>query len=384
MISKRVERTEPGSFTDLAQYLVAAKEDGEKLDDLWIVNSVAGETINDLNMAIFEIEAQQGLNTKVKADKQYHLVVSFRDEKPSPEDLRDIERHFAKALGFEEHPRVVATHTNTDNYHMHVAYSRIHPKTYKSHWPEWDFPKRDKVCRAMEQKYGLKIDLGRDDKEQTSPLPQPARDMEAHTWEQSLAGYIQEHKQPLMAALGKANGWQDLHAAFGKYDLVLKKRGNGLIIGNRPTNQHTKAQHVKASSLDRSFSKAALEKRFGPYQAAERSIKPVKPVKRYERRPVTRHPHQSRLWRQYIGQRRSRDSLAVKAFKTWRDFLLYGIDDPLAMAIVMFHKKLIEAALGASPSAPKPSIPLKPAALTPLIDADTRDRGRSKDKDIER
>lgn len=376
MISRKIPRLQPGSFKDLALYLKAPTEQGEKLDELWIINSPYGETIDALDNTIRDVEAQQGLCVMVNTDKQYHLMVSFRDEKPSLEALRDIELHFAEALGFTEHPRVAATHTNTDNFHMHVAYSRIHPETLKEHVPKWDFPKRDKVCRAMEQKYGLKVDLGHEDKLEPPSLPQPARDMEAHTWEQSLAGYIQEHKPQLMAALGKAKGWQDLHAAFRKYDLVLKKRGNGLIIGNRPTNQHTKEQHVKASSLDRSFSKSALETRFGPYQAADRSIKAVKPVNRYERRPVTRHPHQSRLWRQYIGQRRSRDSLAVKAFKTWRDFLMYGVTDPLAMVIIMFHKKLIEAALGASPSAPAPSIPFKPAALAPSIDAGTRDRSR--------
>jgi len=376
MISKKIPRDKPGPFSDLAKYCAAAKEKGEKLDAFWIVNASAGETIDDLELAIIEVEAQQALNTRVKEDKQYHLVVSFKDEKPSPEALRDIERHFAEALGFSEHPRVVATHTDTDNYHMHIAYSRIHPTTFKGHAPKWDYPKREKVCRAMEQKYGLKIDLGREDKQQTSPLPPPARDKEAHTWEQSFAGYVQEHKPQLLKALDRAKTWQDLHDSFGKYDLVLRKRGNGLVIGNRPTNQHTKAQHVKASSLDRSFSKAALEKRFGPYQAPDRSTKPVKPLKRYERRPTTRYPGQSRLWRQYIGQRRNRQSLSAKVFKTWRDFLLYGIDDPLAMAIVLFHKKLIESALGATPSAPRPSIPLAPAVPAPSIDASVRDRGR--------
>ena len=372
MIAKKIDRKEPGSFKDLALYLVAAKEDGEKLDDMWIVNSDAGETINDLENTIRSVEAQQGNAAMVKSDKQYHLVVSFRDEKPSSVALRDIERHFAKALGFEEHPRVVATHTNTDNFHMHVAYSRVHPITHKAHAPRWDFPSLEKVCRSMEHKYGMKVDLGREDKLEPSPLPQPARDMEAHTWEQSLASYVQEHKPQLLKALDQAKSWQHLHKAFGKYDLVLRKRGNGLVIGNRPTNQHTKAQHVKASSLGRNFSKAALEKQLGPFLAADRSIKAIKPLNRYERRPTTRYPGQARLWHQYIGQRRNRDSLAVKVFKTWRDFLLYSIDDPLAMAIVMFHKKLIEAALGATLSASRSSIPLSPS-----VPVDGQAKGKS-------
>jgi hypothetical protein len=32
-------------------------------------------------------------------------MVSFRDERPSTEALQDMEREFAKALGFENHQR---------------------------------------------------------------------------------------------------------------------------------------------------------------------------------------------------------------------------------------------------------------------------------------
>src|SRR3546814_6539433 len=44
-------------------------------------------------------------------------MVSFRDERPSPEALRDIEREFAQALGFGDHQRIAGTHINTENFH---------------------------------------------------------------------------------------------------------------------------------------------------------------------------------------------------------------------------------------------------------------------------
>jgi len=44
-----------------------------------------------------------------------------------------------------------------------------------------------------------------------------------------------------------------------------------------------------------------------------------------------------------MGVRKGKDSLSMQAFKTWRDFLLYGVtDDPLAMAIIHAQKKLLE------------------------------------------
>jgi len=390
VIAKKVKRDNPGTFTNLAKYVAAAKEPGEKLDDLWIVNANAGETIEDLDLAIREVEAQQALNKQVKTDKQYHLIISFReeDEKPSPEAMRDIERQFATVLGFDEHPRVVGTHIDTDNFHMHVAYSRIHPKTFLAHSPEWDFRALEKTSRAMEQKYGLKVDLGRADKKESDRKPQAARDKEAHTWEQSFHSYVNEHKDRLMKARSKAKNWQDLHAAFAKYDLTLKKRGNGLVIGNGPNSEHGK-KHIKASDLDRSFSKAALEKQFGPYKHPERVQQHAKPVSRYKRSPTTRHPLQGRLWRQYIGQRQKRSSLIGKAFKTWRGFLVMGVDDPLAMAIITFHKEMMKAAFQSRSRLPARSTPtimpaasaVTPTGRNPKTDATNKSkRGQSKAK----
>ena len=343
MISRRHNKKEPGSFRDLAEYIAAAKEKGEKLDNLWIVNAKAGCDFENLDLAICEIDATQALNTSVKRNKSYHLVVSFpKDEKPSLDALRDIEHHFAEALGFADHPRVIGTHRDTENFHMHVGYSRIHPKTFKAHWPEHDFPKRDQVCRDMEQKYGLKVDLGKDEKVKANQKPQAARDKEAHTWEQSFYTYVQNFKPPLMEALNTAKGWQDLHTAFAKYDLELRKRGNGLIIGNRP-RPNVKPQFAKASGLDRSFSKGALEKRFGPFQPPEITKQHIKSTFHYSRDPVTRHPNQARLWHRYVVTRDQPDSLAKKAFKTWREYLSLGaIDDPLAIAIIQAHKKLMQ------------------------------------------
>ena len=337
MIAKCISRETSGNYGRLAEYIAAAKDPGEKLDQFWIVNSVAGDTINDLEMAILEIEATQSLNTRVKGNKNYHLVVSFRDEHPTPEALHDIECKYAEALGFGEHQRVAATHQNTDNYHLHIAFNKIHPKTARAHTPHRDYKTLEKVSRAMEKKHGLKIDLGREDKLETDRKPKPARDKEAHTWEESFYSYVHQHKKPLMKAIGKAKSWQDVHAAFNVYDLKIKKRGNGLIISNA-----SRSHHIKASALDRSCSKTTLESKLGPYQGTQKAQERQKPTHKYKRSPITKHRSQGRLWNRYMAVRNGRDSLTAKAIKTWRDFLLYSaIEDPLAMAIIHAQNKLL-------------------------------------------
>ena len=82
MISKHIPRTTKSSFRRLAKYIAGAEDEGEKLSDFWIVNSNAGETIDDLDLAIIDIENTQSQNTRCRVDKTYHLLVSFKDEKP--------------------------------------------------------------------------------------------------------------------------------------------------------------------------------------------------------------------------------------------------------------------------------------------------------------
>ncbi len=339
MIAKRITRKSLSSYAKLANYIAAANDLGEKLDALWIRNCGKDENIQDLDLAILDIEHVQSLNTRSKADKSYHLIVSSRDEKPSSEALRDIEEEFAKALGFEEHQRIVATPQNTDNFHMHVAYNKIHPENLKIHHPKQDFRALEKCCRAMEKKYGLKVDLGKEDKTKEQSLSPKARDYEAITWEQSFEGYVKEQKPALMALHKTAKTWQDLHTGFADYNLEIRKRGNGLVI-----KQKGSAQAMKASALDRSFSKAALEKDFGDFKAPARIQKAV-PQKKYTRTPITKHSKQSRPWGKYLGHIKRKESLALKTYRNWREFLVAdALSDPLAMAIIMHHKKLLRSA----------------------------------------
>src|SRR3546814_10740801 len=63
-----------------------------------------------------------------------------------------------------------------------------------------------------------------------------------------------------MAALDAAGDWQDLHQAFQRLDIELRPRGNGLVIANA-----SGVEMIKASALDRKFSKSVLERRFGAF-----------------------------------------------------------------------------------------------------------------------
>src|SRR5690606_41073424 len=75
-------------------------------------------------------------------------------EKLSAETLKDIEAEFAAALGLQDHQRVAGTHINTDNFHMHVAYNLVNPRTLKrseEHTSELQ-SRENLVCRLLLEK----------------------------------------------------------------------------------------------------------------------------------------------------------------------------------------------------------------------------------------
>ena len=87
-----------------------------------------------------EIAATQGLNTRAKSDRTYHLLVSVRaGENPDAQTLRMIEERFCKELGYAEHQRISVVHYDTDNVHIHVAINKIHPTSLTLHDPIRDY-----------------------------------------------------------------------------------------------------------------------------------------------------------------------------------------------------------------------------------------------------
>ncbi|MGD9950077.1 MAG: TraI/MobA(P) family conjugative relaxase [Desulfobulbus sp.] len=279
MIAKRIN-TKPGNGNSrqLGLYIADASHEGEKLLFAWHEGCLS----DTYEMALVEIEATQGMNTRCQGGKTYHLMVSFRPEdeaKLTPESMRDIESAFAQALGFGDHQRLCGVHKNTNNMHLHVAYNMIHPEKFTKHEPFRDFYKLSEACRAMETKYGLVVDNGISNDQEPSPqIDQRAASMEAHSGEQSFQSYVLEHKDDLLQTLQGAQNWQEVHVALAGYGMEIKSRGNGLVVIST-----TGKGAIKASSIDRSISKKRLTDRLGAYSA---SIISVTPNKKYDQKPI--------------------------------------------------------------------------------------------------
>ena len=294
MISKKVGISPRNdNYGKLAEYIADAGYKGEKNLMHWCAGCLGDD---DYQNGIAEVADVQAMNTRTRQNKTYHLVISFRPEdeaKLTPEVFKAIEEHFAVALGYSAHQRHCGVHKNTANLHMHIAYNMIHTERRTRHEPFRDYWTRDKVCRELEQEYGLTVDNGITPGQEPTRPNQKAALMEVHTGQQSFDSYAKAHREPLLRSLESAVTWQDVHTTLAVYGLEAKPHGNGLVINDR----HSK-QAIKASSLDRTLSRGKLEARFGAYGPPQ-GLEHVQEHSRYEAAPLHRSPERGALYAEY-------------------------------------------------------------------------------------
>ncbi|ELU9701944.1 relaxase/mobilization nuclease domain-containing protein [Escherichia coli] len=306
MIAKRAERRKDGksSFSKLASYITR-----ESNEEAIAFSSVSNCGFDDIDLAVKEIEATQKRNTRSKADKTYHLVVSFpAGEIPDKEQLKDIEDEICKSIGLGDHQRISAAHNDTDNFHLHIAINKIHPVSHRAIEPYYDKYRLDEACSRLELKHGLQRDNRIDktnSKERDSRETGRAGDMEAHSGLDSFKRWIKDRKEPLQKALEKADSWDELHKAFAEHDLEIRPRGAGFVVSARNQKAFT-----KASDLGREFSKGQLESKFGPYQVPAEQIRQQEPVESYRKPPQHGGAERSELWEKF--QREKHETIAVK------------------------------------------------------------------------
>ena len=273
MIAKHVpmKSVKKSDFVSLVNYLADDQEKHERV----VTKSVTNCASIDVNAAVIEVTAIQGMNTRAESDKTYHLIVSFRaGERPDDSILAAIESGICEGLGYGEHQRVSVAHDDTDNFHLHIAINKIHPTRLTIHSPYNDHKTLGKLCVALEVQYGLERDNHQAVKVGSENR---ALDMEHHAGVESLLGWI---KRECLEQLQSASSWAELHLVLQEHGLELKERGCGLVISDQD------GLMVKASSVARELSKAKLVDRFGEFNSQPRPVNPEGSAKKYEARPV--------------------------------------------------------------------------------------------------
>lgn len=301
MITKKVsmKSASKSSFSRLVDYISDKQDKNNRVKDVFITNCKN----DDINWSKIEIEATQKLNSRAISDKTYHLLISFqKGEELSSELLKKIESEMCKSLGYEEHQRIAVVHNDTDNLHIHVAINKIHPEKLTLHEPYRDYYTRSKVSLELEEKYGLKSD---NHKSKYNQGQSNANDMERMAGMESLITYIKRE-----CNFEAPSSWKELHSNLNDKGLILKQRGNGLII-----EAVDSGIIIKASSIG--YSKSKLEKKLGIFTPRSESSQ-SNFSKSYKKIPVENKVDTTKLYEKYLNFKKLNNERKEKIYQQAR------------------------------------------------------------------
>jgi len=256
---KGEQRVRP-RFRGLVQYMLRGK--GTERCTWFMAGNLEGvDQREDAETAIKVVEAYQRRNTRAKRDKTYHLVISLHpdDRSLSERELELVVRRAVEAAGLEEHQYIAVRHNDQEHEHLHVALSKIHPKTLKIHHPWKDIEKFKELASELEQELGLH-QVDRSGLKERAGRSYASRQFEAARGEQSFARWARTSIGETLDLRGVGD-WQDLHARLAVYGVRLVPRGNGLAVVDATRS----SLHCKASALGRQWSKRRLIERYGEF-----------------------------------------------------------------------------------------------------------------------
>ena len=228
-----------------------------------------------------------------------------------PEQVHRVAEIFLDVMGLSENQAIYAAHSNTANYHVHIAANRVHPLTHKripaggdwqvdmihqaiamiEHEQGWAseakalyranehgvfhnetdiqvrdrggitgrFPSKEQRAEGREKSAAEKDDLPIEEQ-----LSDGARAYERRT---QIASFERLAKTVVKPILHTARSWPDFHERLAEQGFEYEKGGTGARIrwGN---------QTLPATTADRSGALGQLEKRkdFGSFVARDRSV----------------------------------------------------------------------------------------------------------------
>jgi len=290
MIAKKLARRKDlqkscsAHVADIATYICAAREE----IDQRITGGAEPEKVLCKGALgfVFSDEAAQVAEMSARCTESRHIpdhwVLSWQpDETPTEAQFHEAAVLFTKELGLEGHHVIYAAHGNTQNLHLHLCISRVHPETGKIIEVNKGFD-RIAAMRAIciiEHRQGWKqeqnpyfemtINGPQRRENHVQGLSEKASLYEAKTGNLSLERRVKA-LAPLVAS---ATSWQDLHIKLAQHGMTYEKRRGGAII-----KASDGSGFVKASKCAREASLAALEKRFGAFEKAKLVPKPYEPT----------------------------------------------------------------------------------------------------------
>jgi hypothetical protein len=326
------------SFRALKNYL--AQERDEQTGEI----RARGEMVLSDNLlspetAAAEMRGVANENTRVK-DPVYHYQLCWQPgERPTQEQWQSAAKKSIQSLGFHEHQYILGAHSDTEHFHVHVMVNRVHPETYRAHYPQFSKRSLDKTLREIEAEQGWRHSHGlyRWDEnlqravQNTPEQMREQRESAKGDQASSRASKVQEYTdtetlevyargspaKDLDGALQRRDAtWNEVHALLRHYGLELEKgeRG-GYTVRGIGSDIRVKASKVFRNQFAGKLNRVRLAEKLGDYRAPEQILQARKPQFEYAARPLKRDPQERFERREQRAKERQQLRVRYRTYK---------------------------------------------------------------------
>lgn len=205
MIVKALQIT--SGFKGRVNYVLRPDDGGRVLfTDTQVLLSTGREVAAEMAETAFlapRLKKLAGVRAGGKPSKEWcrHDVLSWpKDEQPSINEMKAAARDFLRHMGMAEHEALIAGHTDTDCYHVHIISNRVNPHNGRLVSKTDDHERMQQWAAAYEQKHGKVHCLNRG-----KNLGEKA--VSRAEWQQRRA--VNQNLKKVWRESGAAQAWRD-------------------------------------------------------------------------------------------------------------------------------------------------------------------------------
>ena len=248
------------------------KEKGKLIASNKIYNDGSGSL--DIRRAYEDFKRWIPSNSRTERPMMHISLNPHPDDRLTDAQFSQLADDYMKMMGYDNVPYIVFKHEDIDRFHLHIVALRIDTDG-RCISDRNNFYKNKKVCRELEQKYGLKVA----ERAKVSP-DTPITKIDPN-------GDIKRQVQNTVKLVGMRWQFQSIgeyNAILGLYNVrcemtdgkVNGREYHGLVYFATDDNGNTLATPLKASRLGKFASRIAIDNKF----ERDREKIDVKPTKR--------------------------------------------------------------------------------------------------------
>lgn len=218
------------TFRSRSQYVQYGKQTQDSRAAWTVLRNLEGAA-PDFAHVVMQATAKQ--NTRVQKPSG-HLIVSWAkdDALDDPTRLAIIDQTMAD-LGLAEHQAMYVAHDDTDHFHVHIIYNRIHPETLKAAPDSHERLKLRASLVRQEQDHGLVqtrlMSRGRHQRSTHAEIQIAARD-DRDSLVRMSKQRCDRLREELAYCFKKSYGWASFHSMLKRRGYDLTKAGPGARI----------------------------------------------------------------------------------------------------------------------------------------------------------